>query len=56
MFDLEVVWLVSCVNNELKILVFNIFFVFEGKIIMDEVLSFVCDSLFFQGKLSGINI
>lgn len=55
MSDSEAVWLASCVNNELKTSVSNIFLVFEGKITMDEALSFVRDSLLSQGKLSGIN-
>lgn len=52
----EAVWLASCANTERATPVSNIFFIFEGKVTMEEVHNFVQEKLFLEGKVHGNNL
>ena len=53
----EAVWLAaSCANTEQTSPVSNVFFIFEGKVTLDEIQNFVEDKLILQGKLRGNNL
>lgn len=53
----ESVWLAaSCANTEQTAPVSNVFFIFEGKVTLDEVQNFVEDKLILQGMLRGNNL
>jgi len=52
----EALWLTSCANNDHKAPVCNIFYIFEGKVTMDEIQNFIKDKLLLQGTLHGNNL
>ena len=56
MSDSEAMWLASCANTENTVPVSNIFFIFEGKVSMDEVQNFIKDKLLLQGTLHSNNL
>lgn len=52
----EAMWLAECANTNNTAPVSNIFFIFEGKVTLDEIQNFISHKLLLQGTLRSNNL